>query len=343
MLDLDGAVVARLRGVLPQKKVSLLSVHTPAVKCRKLVFTRTADRTTDTRQYHRFVLSSDGLAFLAVELVTYVSATSFTLFVCKADTSGYVHGQRAPVALIVRALIQETLRLSPRPRVRVCLFAKSLPEYLFLGSKCNPAKHILPGADLVKWWLRVLDDLKLEDVRARLRIPGLDDANLVARYFPPCAHWDWQSGDIFEAALAVNAIPRFPDDPKHRLLDAIVDTGRAKQVSPDQFFMELEAQQEFRLQKSVGIIGVEGNIAVEGSRFSTVSCEKFVEFETEMNDLDFSTEGAAREATRELFTRWKEHCVEIEGTYAPAPKKLPQVAVVQDLSGAVRKKRKVQA
>lgn len=341
--------VERLAEVLPPGKYDMLAVSTPARRCRKLVFTKTSDKSADTRQYHRFVFRTQGIAFLAVEFVTYVSKDSFTLFVCKVDTSGYFPSERPNIALVMRVLIEETLRISPKQRVRVCLFAKSLGEYLFLGSKSNKRKHVLSGAELVKWWLRCLDQIEsVSNVKARLRIPGLDDENSVAKYFPLNAKWDWRMGDIFEAKLAVNAIPRFPDDPKHRLLDAIVDTGRAKQVSPTLFFAELEAQQEFRLQKSVAIIGLEGDLQkLESLDEPIISAEKFVELEAEMNELDFSSEELALKSTTLLFDNWALNCVSFEGkrlnlhaktsTENKTPRSEP---AVHDITSIVRKKRK---
>lgn len=312
-----------LRAILPPKKFTLLSVHSEKHKCRKLIFTRSSDKSTELRQFHTYVLCADGVAVLGLELVVYESIDgTVTLFVSKADTSGYYHiGEnevRLNIGKVIKELILYTLKLhcSVNTDIRICLFAKSMQQYLFLGSENNPKKHVLSDADLVKWWIRCLDSMsQISCKSAKLYIPGIDSRNL-SKYFPTNSNFHWSKGDIFgtsevdgaNSELAVKTIPRFFDDPKTRFLDLIVENGRAKKVTHEQFLIELESQQEFRLGKSVGLIGLKGSISTDKIEAETVSLQDSDDFQKLIVSLDFENKIEAEKSTVKLLEFCEDFC-----------------------------------
>jgi len=312
-------LAALMEPLLPAGHEFVLA-HLPSVpqKCRKLVFTRTRDARLDAVTTHYFVLTTGTVAVLALELLTFESPRDFTLFVSKADTAGHYEGPKLNMMRITQALIRCVLRhFAPtRKRVRICLFAKAEKQYLFLGSVSNPKKHVLSDAELVKWWTNCLDGLADDaepPVKACVSIPGIDEnPTAVAKYFPPAPRLPWRAGDIFwegaspdedAAAWAVYRIPRFPDDPKSRFLDAIVADKRAKHVTKGQFWLELQSRQEFRLGKSVGIIGVEFHLKQQGasSPLPGLSQRDLHRFKDLLVSLNFESKESTEAATRRLL------------------------------------------
>ncbi|SCV99567.1 LAFE_0A06040g1_1 [Lachancea fermentati] len=149
---------------------------------------------------------------------------------------------------------------------KICLFTRAEPQYLFAESSKNPNKHILNGQQLLKWWLCIIDNVTCKNftdgTQARIRIPG-EEPSFIMKYISATRFPNWQVGDIFEGSpkdLAILRIPMFPDDPKGRFLDHLLEDGRIKAVQIDAFWTELQAQQEFRLGATVSVIGVAGQV-----------------------------------------------------------------------------------
>lgn len=149
---------------------------------------------------------------------------------------------------------------------KICLFTRSEPQYLFSESSRNPKKHILSGEQLLRWWLSVIDKILVRHfdsgTKATLQIPGEEESRTL-RYLSNNKAPFWRVGDIFSgksSELAIFAIPVFPDDPKGRFLEQVVEENRAKKVRLSDFWVELQVQQEFRLGCTVSVIGVDGRI-----------------------------------------------------------------------------------
>jgi regulator of Ty1 transposition protein 109 len=369
MTEADG-FHSTLEEALPRlnNRFSLVHIRTVSQKCRRLVFVpkkRSKSVPMDTKSTHFFVLSYDELDVFALETILFESATSMTLFISKADTTGHYY-EDLPLSImdVTTALIREIIRYYGKPSkpLRICLFAKSDRQYLFPLSSENPKKHVLPDAMLVKWWLRTLDPLhdEFNSIRkAKLQIPG-SDTTAIEAFFPKESNMPWQVGDIFWEDIennnktkkgAVFCIPRFPDDPKGRFLDYLVLEKRAKKTSREQFFLELQSRQEFRLGSVVGIIGMEGNVKDNGTTALVTSdppCMSYKKFEDLKNCImgwDYSTKDAARQASCELLMRAPHSSViEIEGKrQKPVERKrsLEPNTNVNLLGGLlVRKKRK---
>lgn len=186
---------------------------------------------------------------LGIEVLVYTSKHLTTLFVSKADSTGFM--PQNPEAVSVKPIIttflnwltSEERRRNPRRKVVISLFARSQSQYLFPGSAENDRKHILDDRQLIRWWAKVLDpivgpsaenDLDLEDppsVQGYITVPGFERGEL-RQFFPHSpragARPQWQAGHplrelaktrgVSEAAPPRCLLPRFPDDPKARYM-----------------------------------------------------------------------------------------------------------------------------
>ncbi|SCV03559.1 LAMI_0H09120g1_1 [Lachancea mirantina] len=150
-------------------------------------------------------------------------------------------------------------------RTKICLFTRPEPQYLFPNSSLNSKKHLLNGEQLLSWWLTIIDEIIIADferdsLRAKLKLPG-EDLKLVHKILERRHCEAWQEGDIFEPSqsnLAVLSFPVFPDDPKSRFLEALIEENRATDVNREEFWAELQGRQEFRLGVTVSVIGICG-------------------------------------------------------------------------------------
>ncbi|KAJ9604602.1 hypothetical protein H2200_010716 [Cladophialophora chaetospira] len=219
----------------------------------------------------------------AIEVLIFATESLITLFVSKADSSGFSSrldiptGSPSVVAAITTTFIE--FLLEPRltsPRVVLSLFARSQNQYLFPGSSDNAGKHILDDRQLIKWWCRVFDrTLRLSrensTTTAHLVVPGCDQAETKA-YFPPSSRGDppedqkWINS--FPVELMVTdpslppryLIPRLPDDPKARFLDdldgeSVDEGGNWRSVKKlDQFWEFMSYRQECSAGRLVGFL-----------------------------------------------------------------------------------------
>ncbi|OBT68811.1 hypothetical protein VE03_02081 [Pseudogymnoascus sp. 23342-1-I1] len=224
----------------------------------------------------------------AIEVLIYSTAHSTTLFVSKADSSGYLHlldlpkGSPSPLKEVSSAFLSYLVERRRRPGIQtiVSLFARAQDQYLFARSIDNKGKHVLDDRGLVKWWCRVLNPLLAKEkdggwhnIRGYLTVPGLDTYETKA--FLPAQHAEpktWTVGHpLREIALFPDApprclIPHFPDDPKSRFLDELdeelsgsqgKDSGQWKSVKDLNMFWEMMGfRQECSSGRLVGFIWV---------------------------------------------------------------------------------------
>lgn len=198
---------------------------------------------------------------LGVEIFIYTTAKSTTIFVAKADSTGYLslldlpRGAPSPIREVTAAFISFLVDARQRPRVPLVLslFARSQSQYLFPGSVENAGKHVLDDRGLVKWWCRVLNPMlrasgrrSRRAARAYITIPGLDEYE-TRSFFPPSAddasrqqqqqqQKSWAVGipldrlshyaREFDWVPPRCLIPRFPDDPKSRFRDELDEEAR---------------------------------------------------------------------------------------------------------------------
>ncbi len=222
----------------------------------------------------------------AVEILIFTTGHLTTLFVSKADSSGFSSrlnapktGTRSTISAIISTFVDFLLqpRLLTKSRVVLSLFARSQHQYLFPGSVENAGKHVLDDRQLIKWWCRVLDPvlrLRGDDdykATAHLVVPGCDKGETKA-FFPPSSRQDPPSDpkwiNSYPADLLVTdasrppryLVPRFPDDPKARFLDDLdgdfvgADGHWRSVKNLDQFWEMMSYRQECSAGRLVGFL-----------------------------------------------------------------------------------------
>ena len=182
----------------------------------------------------------------AVEVLVYTTDTLTTIFVSKADSTGYLSllnlpkGTPSPIKTVISTFLDYIVEVKRRKDVRtvLCLFARAQNQYLFPGSIENEEKHVLDDRGLIKWWCRVADpilgtyappvsaqsstdtlrDIKSTDTspdfsaQAYLVVPGCD-AYETRAYFPktsaaaPSNTSCWIAGDPLEGLGKQSGLP----------------------------------------------------------------------------------------------------------------------------------------
>lgn len=202
-----------------------------------------ADKKRNTSVSHDFdyvtnyfiLLTYQGLIIYAIEIVSYdVPGGAQTVFISKADTTGHYglvpevpNGQQCDTdklstllpkisyAKVTEGILRSIIRcfIDPLRPLRINLFARSEKHYLFPFSAEKPGrKHLLSGSELVRWWVKVLDNVCKSSgastsssaseptetsntdnqthkpviknvIRARLQVPGSEPA-FIRSYFP---------------------------------------------------------------------------------------------------------------------------------------------------------------
>lgn len=157
-------------------------------------------------------IDSDGsqLQVFAIEVLIYTTEYLTTLFVSKADSTGYLHllklpqGTPSPLKIISTTFLQYLIEHRERPdrRLVLSLFARAQNQYLFPGSIENSHKHVLDDRGLIKWWCRVLDpilgiyendNIVLEEKRKGIIRDGLDFQSHGFLRVPGCDSYETQS------------------------------------------------------------------------------------------------------------------------------------------------------
>ncbi|UPK93864.1 hypothetical protein LCI18_004799 [Fusarium solani-melongenae] len=223
---------------------------------------------------------------LGVEVFIYTTARSTTLFVSKADSTGYLHllelpkGTSSPIREICAAFVGFLIEKRRRKDIQfvVNLFARAQDQYLFPGSVDYSGKHVLDDRGLIKWWCRVLDPLlstkTWKSARGYIVVPGLETYETRA-LTPRSADSRWEFAHPLERISHYSKefdwvpprclIPHFPDDPKSRFWDeleeeaassqAMKTTGSWKSVKTLDMFWEMMAyRQECSSGRMTGFI-----------------------------------------------------------------------------------------
>ena len=158
---------------LPPKP--LYSVHhlsTPPTRCPAIFFTPPGEKPEKTYCESHFLsvsisISPQSLQVFAIEVLIYTTEYLTTLFVSKADSTGYLSllerpkGAQSPLQTFSSIFLAHLVENRTRPGIKsvVSLFARAQDQYLFPGSIENDGKHVLDDRGLVKWWCRVLDPI----------------------------------------------------------------------------------------------------------------------------------------------------------------------------------------
>ncbi|KAM5344736.1 hypothetical protein ACJ41O_010598 [Fusarium nematophilum] len=229
---------------------------------------------------------------LGIEVFIYTTARSTTLFVSKADSTGYLNllklpkGTPSPIREICATFVGFLVEKRRRKDVQfvVNLFARAQDQYLFPGSVEYSGKHVLDDRGLIKWWCRVLDPLlgpapetaevPWKSSKGYIVVPGLE-TNETRALTPRKADSAWELAHPLERISHYYRefdwvpprclIPHFPDDPKSRFRDeldeeaassgAMRTTGSWKSVQTLDMFWEMMAyRQECSSGRMTGFI-----------------------------------------------------------------------------------------
>ena len=220
------------------------------------------------------------LLALAVEVLVYTASTGSTIFVSKADTTGYLYVDKIPkdrdisktiLEVFVQHLV-DTRRKSSR-KVVLSLFARAQNQYLFPGSIENNCKRVLPDRELLRWWCKVLDPVlrSSANATAHVLVAGAQAADTKRYVYPPSVEddlpdkprWLWSyptsllAPDLSGPTQCL--LPRFPDDPKTRFQEELDEqvTKHGKWTSPstlDEFWAMMSYRRECYEGRSVGFL-----------------------------------------------------------------------------------------
>lgn len=154
---------------------NLYRIHhlsTPPTRCPAIFFPPPGQKPERTYCESHFLsvsisLSPQSLHVFAIEVLIYTTEYLTTLFVSKADSTGYLHllggpkGLHSPLRTISSVFLAHLVENRTRSGIKlvVSLFARAQDQYLFPGSIENDGKHVLDDRGLVKWWCRVLDPI----------------------------------------------------------------------------------------------------------------------------------------------------------------------------------------
>ncbi|KAF7508579.1 hypothetical protein GJ744_009128 [Endocarpon pusillum] len=191
------------------------------------------------------------LLIFAIEVLVFTSHHLTTIFVSKADSTGYLHllnsqpGGPSIIKTICTTVLSFFVQQSLHaPRVLLSLFARSQNQYLFPGSIENSGKHVLDDRQLIKWWCQTLDPVLREHPPTTLApspVPGSNTSAEAYIVVPGCDRFEtrgflpsstksdsvsrWTNSYPRDLIVPDGSapprclIPRFPDDPKARFLD----------------------------------------------------------------------------------------------------------------------------
>ncbi|KAM0789816.1 hypothetical protein ACM66B_006667 [Microbotryomycetes sp. NB124-2] len=91
---------------------------------------------------------------LEANIYTISSTSSSMIYISKVDTTGLHSPPFSPARTLVSSFLTYFLQHPPHQttRLRIHVFAKSQPQYLFPGSVDNPGKKRLDDKGLARWW-----------------------------------------------------------------------------------------------------------------------------------------------------------------------------------------------
>ncbi|KAG6994135.1 hypothetical protein G7Y79_00047g083610 [Physcia stellaris] len=258
----------RLGAALPHlKSIKINHISSEPERCESLYSQAPSQPAEETYREKHFLLASVQhipsaiIPVYGLEVIVYTTAQLTTIFVSKADSTGFMHLVQWPkwasspmttIASVFLRLLADVFQ-KPNKRLVVSLFARSQHTYLFPGSGDNDGKNVLSDSALIRWWARVMNlvmdldqpehDDTIEQAQRRikaypatsqvyLRVPGCSAAE--TKRFVPGSLNDSSpfrsvslAADPFEL-LAPRAdlparcmIPHFYDDPKTRFADEL--------------------------------------------------------------------------------------------------------------------------
>lgn len=265
----DNGLRARLEPILPKgRQFGIFHLSTPPTRSAALYSAPPNERPDRTFCESHFLAVSiqipteegaiapdekhKNVLVFGIEVLLYSTIYTTTLFVSKADSTGYMHllklpkGTPSPIREVCGAFVSHLVEMRRRKdrQFIVSLFARAQSQYLFPGSVKNSGKHVLDDRGLVKWWCRVLSPLletpprgdlpPWSSVRGYLVVPGLEEYETKA-FLPRALLDSWSITHPlekishytkeFERVPPRCLIPRYPDDPKSRFRDELDESA----------------------------------------------------------------------------------------------------------------------
>ena len=195
----------------------------------------------------------------AVEVLVYTTNTLTTLFVSKADSTGYLYLLNIPaetpslIRTVITTFLSYLVDCKKRDGIRLILslFARAQAQYLFPGSIENPHKHVLDDRGLIKWWCKILDgvlrqvpaelsstcpvDNSSDEIRSHLtatgylRVPGCDTHETRA-FLPLTARADPSSHPRWKTTDPLRELGKAPAIPERSLIPRFPDDPKARFV-----------------------------------------------------------------------------------------------------------------
>ena len=266
-VDKQSSLKERLAKLLPQGcRFTIHHLSTPPTECPAIFAAPPGEQSEETYCESHFLSASidpngPQLQVFAIEVLIYTTDYLTTLFVSKADSTGYLHllklpkGTPSPLRILSTTFLQYLIEERRRPdrRLVLSLFARAQNQYLFPGSVENSHKHVLDDRGLIKWWCKVVDPILSiygndeEGINKTngsvtsepgtkshgfLRVPGCDTYE-TRGFIPKSGHAHnqrrWSTTDpLLQLGKVPHLperclIPRFPDDPKARFVEQLDD------------------------------------------------------------------------------------------------------------------------
>ena len=268
VVNTQSSLKERFAKQLPQGcRFTVHHLSTPPTRCPAIFAAPPGEQPEDTYCESHFLsasIDSDRrqLQVFAIEVLIYTTDYLTTLFVSKADSTGYLHllklpkGTPSPLRTLSTTFLQYLIEERRRPdrRLVLSLFARAQNQYLFPGSVENNQKHVLDDRVLIKWWCKVVDPIlsmyaneendRISEINGStrsepgtkshgfLRVPGCDTYETRC-FIPKSGHADgqrrWSTTDpLLQLGKVPHLperclIPRFPDDPKARFVEQLDD------------------------------------------------------------------------------------------------------------------------
>ena len=273
-MNAPGSTLAsRLAQDLPQElRFIIHHLSSPPTECPAIFSPppgEDAEQTYCESQFLSISIDHNGslLQAFAIEVLIYTTRDLTTLFVSKADSTGYLHllqfskAHGSPLRILLIAFLSYLVESRCRPGVQlvISLFARAQDQYLFPGSIENDKKHVLDDRGLIRWWSRIVDAvLRRYPIKAS---EALENGNEESDEFTPQGYLKVPGCDIYETKSFLPAhtrldgnkplwkpedplrtigkspclperclIPRFPDDPKARFVIDLDDELPENQI-----------------------------------------------------------------------------------------------------------------
>ncbi|CAG8592758.1 144_t:CDS:1 [Paraglomus occultum] len=288
-----------------------------------------------TAKRRRFIvfLAEDAIFVTALEVHEYVEDhgenDSVSLYISKVDTTGFSSESGSPTKPLITSFLKYYIEVRSPKLLKINVFARAQPQYLFTKSFENPQKRVLRDTALVKWWKNVITET-LSTISSRMRggttawfyIPG-ENSERSARIIikdenaEPQGKPLWIYGYPYDDDQAANnVIPRFIDDAKGRVLrDVAGRDGKRKkttddgdkQMSVEEFWQVMAISGECGAGKTTGFFWVEiTNARSEPNKkwktdgMSVINDTEFPRVVHELLDLDFWPREKAIESTQKF-------------------------------------------